>query len=117
MNSGACGNNRKNESSNLGREKGCYSIRILQSVLCSAIYLDSFESLRIKGFVSPKLRLRSRKTRFVAGFVFEKDAGMKQQCRGFQSKMNGIIALPINMAIEIVPTTIPNPEESIRISF
>ena len=61
--------------------------------------------------------LRSRNPRFVAGFVFEKDAGLFQQCRGCQLKMNGIIALPINTAIEIVPTTIPNPEESIRSSF
>jgi len=61
--------------------------------------------------------LRSRETHFVAGFVFGKDAGMLQQYRGFQLKMNGIIAPPINTAIEIVPTTIPNAEESIRSSF
>jgi hypothetical protein len=61
--------------------------------------------------------LRSRKTHFVAGFVFEKDAGMLQRRRGFQLEMNGITALPINTAIEIVPTTIPNAEESIRSSF
>ena len=39
---------------------------------------------------------------------------MLQQRRGFQ---NGTIALPINTAIEIVPTTIPNPYESIRTLF
>jgi hypothetical protein len=31
----------------------------------------------------PSKNLRSRKTGFVAGFVFEKDAGLFQQCRKF----------------------------------
>jgi hypothetical protein len=35
----------------------------------------------------PSKDLRARKTRFVAGFVFEKDDGLFQQCREFQLKI------------------------------
>jgi hypothetical protein len=78
-----------------------------------ASYATYLNNLRIKGFVSPKIEEHTFRNRI----CFEKDAGMLQQCKRFQLKMNGIIALPINTAIEIVPTTIPNAKESIRSSF